>query len=163
MWAHKSDSVAMGAAMQAELLTKTIDCLVDSNVTDIVTLPLGIGKIGGRVSNVIAKNLKIPCQHTKNYFTTVDNQSSLHLVVYEGESLMQKDNTKLGEFRLLGITPAKAGVTSADVTFSINSDGILNVTAVEKGKNNTVQIKIDKKSNGLSRSAMARMVLIGDD
>lgn len=116
-------------------------------LVDVAPLSLGIETAGGVITEIVERNAKIPCTHTQTFTTYSDNQAAVTVQVYEGERAMSKDNNLLGTFDLTGIPPAPRGVPQVDVSFDLDLNGILNVTAKENstGKTKNIVIKYDKR------------------
>ena len=147
--------VAEGAAIQASIING------DSSASDIVLLdvtPLsyGIDTLGGVFAKIIESNTTIPCKREQVFSTAVDNQPNVDIVVAQGERPMTKDNKQVGMFRLDGILPARRGVPQIQVTFDIDANGILKVTALDKGTNKEQSITINN-TNSLSQEEIDRI------
>ena len=148
------ECVAGGAAIQAGVLSGEIGDIV---LVDVTPLTLGVETLGGVATALIARNAPIPVKHTETFTTAADMQTSVTVHVYQGERPMASDNTSLGEFNLDGLPPAPRGVPKIDVTFDIDANGILNVTArdVATGKSQSIRIT---DSARLSEDEKQRMV-----
>ncbi|CAF0809407.1 unnamed protein product [Rotaria sp. Silwood1] len=154
---NPDEAVAYGAAIQAAILSGE-ECTSDIVILDVNPLTLGIETKGGVMSEIIPRNTPIPIIYTKPYSTTEDDQTSMDIKVFEGERSMTKDNHFLGHFVLSGITPAPRGEPQIDVTFEIDVNGILNVTAKDRDTGNKNNIVINADKNQLSQKQIDRMV-----
>ncbi|MDD4395570.1 MAG: molecular chaperone DnaK [Bacteroidales bacterium] len=150
---NPDEVVAVGAAIQGGVLTGEINDVV---LLDVTPLSLGIETLGGVMTRLIDSNTTIPTKKTEVFSTAVDNQPAVTINVLQGERPMAQDNKKVGEFNLDGIMPAPRGVPQIEVTFDIDSNGILNVTAKDKATNKEQHITITA-SSGLSKDEISRM------
>ncbi|CAP36719.2 Protein CBG19481 [Caenorhabditis briggsae] len=156
---NPDEAVAFGAAVQAAVLSGVRDDTIkDVVLYDVTPLSLGVKIVGGRMSNVINRNTRIPANATEPYTTVDDNQTGVDYFVYEGERAMVKDNHLLGHFKLCGIPPAPRGTPTIDVTFDIDANGILNVTAKDRGSGSSNSIIIQYEKGRLSQADIDRMV-----
>jgi molecular chaperone DnaK len=150
---NPDEVVALGAAIQGGVLSGDVK---DVLLLDVTPLSLGIETMGGVFTKLIESNTTIPTKKSQDFSTAADNQPSVQIVVYQGERPMAKDNRKLGEFNLDGLPPAPRGVPQIEVTFDIDANGILNVSAKDKATGKSHNIRIEAKS-GLSQEEIDRM------
>jgi molecular chaperone DnaK len=147
----------MGAAIQGGVLAGEVD---DVLLLDVTPLSLGLETMGAVMTALIPRNTTIPTRKSEIFSTAEDNQTAVDIHVLQGERPMAKDNKTLGHFRLEGIPPASRGVPQIDVTFDIDANGILNVTAKDKATGREQQIEITASTN-LTESDVDRMVREG--
>ena len=148
------ECVAIGAAIQGGVLTGEISDIV---LLDVTPLSLGIETLGAVYTKIIERNTTIPVKQSQTFSTSADSQTTVTVHVLQGERGMAKDNISLGQFNLTGIPPAPRGIPQIDVTFDINADGLLNVSAKDLGTGNKVGIKITA-STKLSQTEKDRMI-----
>ena len=158
---NPDECVAYGAAVQAAILSGDHDKNSKLNevlLLDVTPLSLGLETAGGVMTKLVERNTTVPVKRAQTFSTFADNQTGVTIQVFEGERQFTKDNNKLGEFHLEGIPPAPRGVPQIEVSFDIDANGILSVSATEKGtgKANNIQIKNDK--GRLSNDDIERMV-----
>jgi molecular chaperone DnaK len=151
---NPDEVVAMGAAIQAGVLQGDVK---DVLLLDVTPLSLGIETLGGVFTRMIDRNTTIPTKKSQTYSTADDNQGAVTIRVFQGEREMAADNKLLGQFDLVGIPPAPRGVPQIEVTFDIDANGIVNVSAKDKGTGKEQQIKI-QASGGLSDADIDQMV-----
>merc|ERR1711972_1307833 len=150
---NPDEVVAMGAAIQGGVLDGKVDGLV---LIDVTPLSLGIETLGGIFTRLIEKNTAIPTKKSEVFSTAVDNQSQVGIKVFQGEREMAADNKLLGTFDLVGIPPAPRGRPQIEVTFDIDANGIVQVSAKDKGTGKEQKIQI-QTSGGLSKDDINRM------
>jgi molecular chaperone DnaK len=154
MTVNPDEVVAVGAAIQAAVIKGEVK---DVLLLDVTPLSLGVETLGGMMTRVIERNTTIPARRTEVFSTAEDNQSAVDIVVLQGERERAADNRVLGRFRLEGIRPAPRGVPQVEVTFDIDANGILNVSARDKDTGAEQRITISESSN-LDQSDVERMI-----
>merc|ERR1719220_2485760 len=159
---NPDEAVAYGAAVQAGVLSGEGDA--DGIVLlDVCPLTLGIETVGGVMTKIIPRNSVVPTKKSQIFSTAADNQQTVTIQVYEGERPMTKDNHILGKFDLTGIPPAARGVPQLEVTFEIDVNGILRVSAEDKGTGNKEKIEIKNDANRLTPEEVERMIKDAED
>ncbi|MDE5284696.1 MAG: Hsp70 family protein, partial [Candidatus Blochmannia sp. A2] len=151
---NPDEAVAVGAAVQGGVLSGEVK---DVLLLDVTPLSLGIETMGGIMTPLIAKNTTVPTKHSQVFSTAEDNQSAVTIHVLQGERKKATDNKSLGQFNLDGIEPAPRGMAQIEVTFDIDADGILHVSAKDKKTGKEQKITI-KASSGLNEEEIKKMI-----
>src|ERR1700760_3710906 len=154
MTVNPDEVVAIGAALQAGVLKGEVEEVV---LLDVLPLSVGLETLGGVMTKVIERNTKIPARRTEVFSTAADNQTAVDVVVLQGERELARDNRQLARFRLEGIPPAPRGVPQIEVTFDVDANGILHVSARDKDTGAEQEVTIAESTN-LDQSEVERMV-----
>merc|ERR1711998_599470 len=154
MTVNPDEVVALGAAVQAGVMGGDVSDIV---LLDVTPLSLGVETLGGVMTKLIPRNTTVPSSKNETFSTAADGQTSVEINVLQGEREFVRDNKSLGNFRLDGIPPAPRGVPQIEVRFDIDANGILSVTATDKGSGTKADIKITGAST-LAKEDVERMV-----
>jgi molecular chaperone DnaK len=158
MTVNPDEVVALGAALQAGVLKGEVEDVV---LLDVLPLSLGLETLGGVMTKVIERNTTIPARRTETFSTAEDNQTAVDIVVLQGERELAADNRQLARFRLEGIPPAPRGIPQVEVTFDVDANGILNVSARDKATGKEQRVTISESSN-LDKGEVEEMIRLAE-